>query len=362
MFWCLICRCEGDMPEGTRMVLSALTDEQLALAEELAAPGVLVRWISIGVSGTSPPPPRTLAMRSRTVAPRTRGGRARRRRLTVRSADARRARGASCAARGIPLARCRHQSAPPQSSAPASPGSRCCARWSTGAIGLEVGAELNGRWTQHGNATSRVNSSEPSYRRLPDRVRPNHSHHHEIFEDVAELARVERRRAARPNARLAARGRGGRAGGRVGARAGARGRAVRGARRAVSRAPHLDRPGGGGWVVRRRHAPRLPERARHGRALRDVAARARRAARLELVGRATRLRRDGRRGVPRPPRSRDAGARVCGRARRRDARRGAAGAPRRDRGLVRITDASVACEVARVLGVVCALFQNAAVL
>lgn len=51
---------------------------------------------------------------------------------------------------------------------------------------LEASDRIGGTWAHYGNATSRVNSSEPSYRLVGAR-RPcgNHSHFHEILESVA---------------------------------------------------------------------------------------------------------------------------------------------------------------------------------
>ena len=55
---------------------------------------------------------------------------------------------------------------------------------------LEKSSSVGGTWRHHGNAFSRVNSSEPSYRlplRMHKRANTNHTHHSEIIDDVLRL-------------------------------------------------------------------------------------------------------------------------------------------------------------------------------
>lgn len=61
---------------------------------------------------------------------------------------------------------------------------------STRVLVLEASDSLGGTWVQYGNATSRVNSSEPSYRLAGDtQPRRNHSHFHEILQATADIAK-----------------------------------------------------------------------------------------------------------------------------------------------------------------------------
>eukprot|EP00966_Prymnesium_polylepis_P245385 5676878-Prymnesium_polylepis.1 len=52
---------------------------------------------------------------------------------------------------------------------------------------IEKSATAGGTWRQHGNAYSRVNSSEPSYRLIEKKANSNHSYHGEILSDALQL-------------------------------------------------------------------------------------------------------------------------------------------------------------------------------
>ena len=61
---------------------------------------------------------------------------------------------------------------------------------------LEKSATAGGTWRHYGNAFSRVNSSEPSYRLgiAREHLNPNHSYHHEILSDI--LGAIQQRALA----------------------------------------------------------------------------------------------------------------------------------------------------------------------